>query len=114
MSDNAATLPREKTQGQISNLPGVTTYFTGHNGEGQAIVQEKRPANWSPLDKDQLAFNVAYTTNFPADLNNSMDIKAHDNVLKDGNLGLVKKNGVVCRQVRANNPQALISSFLTL
>ena len=91
---------RDKTTGQISELPGVTTYLTGHNASGQAIVQERRPATWQSYDDNNIAFSVPFTTNFPADLNDSKDIKAHDETLKSGDLGLVKKNGVVCRQVR--------------
>ncbi|CAJ0552442.1 Ff.00g064210.m01.CDS01 [Fusarium sp. VM40] len=47
-----------------------------------------------------MAFNVAYTTSeFPPSLNNNSDIKMHDELLSSGKLGLVNKNGTVCRIV---------------
>lgn len=91
---------RDKNPGQLSPLPGVTTYLTGHDGAGQAVVQEKRSGKWRSFENDNLAFNVVYTTSFPADMNDSRDVKAHDETLASGSLGLVKKNGVICRQVK--------------
>lgn len=92
--------PRPKNSGQIStNLPGVTTYLTGHNAQGKAIVEATRPGNWNAFDDKTMAFNQIFTTSFPADLNNSKDIEAHDDLIKAGTLGLAKKGGIVCRQV---------------
>jgi hypothetical protein len=47
-----------------------------------------------------MAFNQIFTDEFPADLNNEKDVKLHDDIISSGKLGLVKKNGVVCRMVR--------------
>ena len=81
-------------------LPGVKHYITGHNEEGKAIVASEREAQWKAFDDKTMAFNQVYTTNFPAQLADQTDINAHDNLMKAGTLGLVKKNGVVCRMVR--------------
>jgi Cupin domain len=35
----------------------------------------------------------------PVDLNDEIDIKHHDEIVKEGTLGLVKSNGTVCRFV---------------
>ena len=41
-----------------------------------------------------MALNVVYTTSqFPANLNNDADIKAHDDVVAKGELGVVNSNG---------------------
>ncbi|KAI9726834.1 MAG: hypothetical protein M1828_000690 [Chrysothrix sp. TS-e1954] len=93
-----ASSDRPRNENQISALPGVKTFLTGHNADGKAIVQESRNAVWTAFGED-MAFNALYTTNFPADLNGDKDIKAHDELIKDGKLGLVKPGGVVCRQV---------------
>ena len=90
---------REKNVGQISPLPGVTTYVTGNNASGQAAVQETRPGQWLSLDEDSLAFNVVYTNSFNADLNEDKDLKAHNEVMAERKFGLVKPGGVICRQV---------------
>lgn len=84
-----------------NNLPGLTTHLTGHDEKtGKAIVQESRPGNWSVYDSKEMAFNVIYTTSqFPANLNDDADIKAHDDVTSNGKLGLVNSNGTVCRVV---------------
>ncbi|KAI4745508.1 hypothetical protein E4T50_04158 [Aureobasidium sp. EXF-12298] len=77
-------------QSQISDLPAITTYLTGHNESGKAIVEQSRPANWTVYDNKEMAFNVAYTTSqFPANLNENSDIKAFDRVTSSGKLGLV-------------------------
>lgn len=86
--------------GQLSPLPGVTRYITGHNPAGKAIVQSENPAEWSPFEHSTMAFTVAYTTSeFPANLNDDADLKEHERVKASGNLGLVNPNGTVCRFV---------------
>jgi len=54
----------------------------------------------------KMGFNVVYTDTFPADLTADHDIAAHDETVSSGKLGLVKKDGVVCRTVRlsTSNP----------
>ena len=85
---------------QISDLPSITTYLTGHDDSGKAIVEATRPANWTVYDNKEMAFNVAYTTSqFPANLNDNADIKTYDKVLSSGRLGLVNPHGTVCRTV---------------
>jgi quercetin dioxygenase-like cupin family protein len=87
-------------QPQISDLPAITTYLTGHNSSNKAIIEQSRPANWTVYDNKEMAFNVAYTTSqFPANLNNNTDIQTHDKITSSGKLGLVNPNGTVCRTV---------------
>ncbi|KAK5149338.1 hypothetical protein BJ546DRAFT_158679 [Cryomyces antarcticus] len=87
--------------GQLpSNLPGVSAYLTGHNEQGQAIVQSARPGKWTAFDGDKMEFDVVYTTSqFPADLNDDKDIQAHDALMGSKKLGLVNPGGSVCRVV---------------
>lgn len=92
---------RPPNEGQLSNLPGVTAYLTGHdNSSGKAIVQSARPGSWQSFDKGDMAFNVIYTTSeFPASLNDDVDIAKHDALVSSDKLGLVSPGGTVCRQV---------------
>ncbi|KAL3452961.1 hypothetical protein BJX65DRAFT_158303 [Aspergillus insuetus] len=86
--------------GQLSSLPGITRYVTGHDSAGKAIVQTENPADWSSFENNSMAFTVAYTTSeFPVDLNNDADIKKHEGLKASGKLGLVNPNGTVCRFV---------------
>ncbi|RYC80442.1 hypothetical protein BFJ63_vAg16678 [Fusarium oxysporum f. sp. narcissi] len=86
---------------QLNALPSPNFYLTGHDeSTGKAIVQEKRNGTWQAYDDKLMAFNVAYSTSeFPPSLNNDTDIKKHDELLSSGKLGLVNKNGTVCRIV---------------
>jgi quercetin dioxygenase-like cupin family protein len=86
---------------QVSNLPGLTTYITGHDPKtGKAIVQSKRPGTWSSYNDKLMGFNVAYTTSqFPASLNGDADLRAHDALTATKKLGLVNPGGTVCRIV---------------
>lgn len=92
---------RPPQDGQVSNLPGLNVYLTGHaESTGKAIIQEKRPGSWTSYDDKLMGFHVAYTTSeFPASLNNDADVRNHDDTMSSGNLGLVKKGGTVCRVV---------------
>lgn len=94
-------VPHSQNPGQISNLPGVTQHITGHEpSTGKSIVQLTRPGSWSGFQDDTLAFNVVYSTSqFPPNLNNDVDLTNHENVMATGNIGLVSKNGSVCRMV---------------
>lgn len=93
---------RPLNSGQLATqLPGVTTYLTGHDeSSGKAIVQSVRAGVWTPLFQNKLGFNVIYTTSqFPVSLTNNADITAHDNLLADGTLGLTNPSGTVARLV---------------
>ncbi|KAI4854091.1 hypothetical protein E4T44_00412 [Aureobasidium sp. EXF-8845] len=87
--------------GQLAkDLPGLTTYITGHRDDGKAVIETSREANWSSYDDNLMAFNVVYTTSeFPASLNDGKDLTTHDKLISTGTLGLVNKNGTVCRVV---------------
>lgn len=98
MSESDST--RSPNKGQISPLPGVTHFITGHDAAGKAVVRDTRPGNWTPLDNNNMAFDVVYTTSkFPANLNDDRDINAHDALLASGKTGLVNPGGTVCRIV---------------
>lgn len=92
---------RKPTNNQLSrDLPGPTAYLTGHDqNTGKAIVHARRPVNWQNYDSDKLAMSVAYTTTFPADLNNDADVSTHEDKMKTGKLGLVSGGGTVLRYV---------------
>jgi len=92
---------RPPTENQLAaSLPGPTTYLTGHDPSGQAVVHSKRPVKWTKHDKDQLNMSVVYTTQFPADLNNDADVAAYDE--REANpaaRSLVSAGGTVLRFV---------------
>lgn len=86
--------------GQISPLPAVTRHITGHNDSGKAIVHSSTPGQWQSFEQKDMAFNVVYTTSqFPADLNNDVDVAAHEKLVQSGQMGLVNPRGTVCRIV---------------
>jgi hypothetical protein len=94
---------RKPTSGQIpQDLPGPTAYLTGHDDKsGKAIIHSSRPVAWHKYDEDKMGMGVAYTTQFPPDLNNDADVTEHDKKMKEsgGKLGLVSGGGTVLRYV---------------
>lgn len=92
---------RKPTNNQLSqDLPGPTAYLTGHDqSTGKAIVHSRRPVDWQKYDEDKLGMSVAFTTSFPADLNDDADVSAHEEKVKTGKLGLVSGGGTVLRYV---------------
>ncbi|KAJ8122115.1 hypothetical protein ONZ43_g1605 [Nemania bipapillata] len=82
-----------------SNLPAPTTFITGHNTEGKAIIQAARPAKWAIFEDGAMGFNQIYTNPAPAELNGDADLQFHDDKIASGNLGLAVKGGTVCRMV---------------
>ena len=84
---------RKPTPNQLSqNLPGPTAYLTGHDDKsGKAVIHSSRPVVWHQYDEEKLGMSVAYTTQFPPDLNNDADVTAHDKKMEEsgGKLGLV-------------------------
>jgi len=97
----SSTEHRPQQPGQVSDLPGLAAYLTGHDSSsGKAVIQHKRPGKWSSYDDKLMGFDVVYTTSeFPASLNSDKDIKTHDELTESGKLGLVNKGGTVCRIV---------------
>ena len=86
--------------GQISPLRPVTRHVTGHDAAGKAIIQSSSPGQWKRFKTDDMAFAAMYTTSqFPADLNEDADLKAHEKVVQSDQLGLVNPRGTVCRIV---------------
>lgn len=96
----SADTGRAQQPGQVSDLPGLNAYLTGHDEFGKAIIAEKRPGVWSSYDNRLMGFDVVYTTSeFPMSLNENIDIQKHNALMASGSLGLVNKNGTVCRIV---------------
>jgi len=99
-SDASSSAPSGDRNGQISNLPQLHRYITGHDEAGKAIVLHQNDFAWQPYDGNQLAFSVPYTTSqFPPDLNGDADFAAHKQVLASDSLGLVNPRGTVFRCV---------------
>jgi hypothetical protein len=92
---------RPQQPGQLSNLPGLTSYLVGHDEtNGKSIVLSKRPGKWLSYDDKLMGIDVVYTTSeFPASLNDNADITKHDDLIASGKLGLVSPGGTVCRIV---------------
>jgi len=89
------------SSGLRSGLPDPVTYLTTHDQTtGKAIVHSSRPSAFKDFDDDKYTMAVVYTTSeFPPDLNDEKDIKAHETLMETKTLGLEHKNGTVCRHV---------------
>lgn len=97
-----ASQSRPPTEGQLAkDLPGITAFITGHNPtDGATTIQQRKPALWRPIDSGGMTFHEAYTTSeFPASLNNDVDIKSHEERVKSGKMGIVNPRGTVLRYV---------------
>jgi len=83
-----------------SGLTDPTIIVTTHNSTGKATVHSSSKNPWAWFPDRAVGFNVVYTTDqFPVSMNDDADIKAHQNTMSSGKLGLVKKGGTVCRIV---------------
>lgn len=49
-SSSASNEPAKPSPQLSPDLPSTTTYLTGHNDEGKAIVQSARPAAWKAFE----------------------------------------------------------------
>ncbi|KAL8719570.1 MAG: hypothetical protein Q9225_003444 [Loekoesia sp. 1 TL-2023] len=95
----ASANPQPPNPNQISPLPGVQRHITTHNKDGLAVFHSSTPGAWSTYTPS-LDFNVVYTTSTsPPSLNDEADISTHEKVVGSGKLGLVNRNGSVCRMV---------------
>jgi hypothetical protein len=99
----SSSYTQNPTPGQIpQNLPGPTAYLTTHDEKsGKAIIHSSRPVAWHRYDEDKMGMGVAYTTQFPPDLNEHADVTEHDRKMQEsgGKLGLVSGGGTVLRYV---------------
>ena len=97
MTDSAINI----TAGPLpSGFSNPTIHITSHNDSGKAKIHSSKQNDWAFFRSDTVGFNVVYTTSkFPTSLNNDADIKSHVDTMAKGNLGLVQKNGTVCRIV---------------
>jgi quercetin dioxygenase-like cupin family protein len=92
--------PQETMQGkpQLSDLPLLTRYVTGHDPEtGKAIVKVKDNGRWQHFGDGILAYNVLYSTTYPESLQNDGDLERHEAIQDTGKLGTVRPNGTVLR-----------------
>ncbi|KAM3418558.1 hypothetical protein BST61_g4535 [Cercospora zeina] len=92
---------RKPTPNQLAtDLPGPTTYLTGHDQTtGKAVIHSANPVQWAKFEDDKLAMSATFTTQFPADLNADADVTLHQEKLASGKLGLVSGGGTVLRYV---------------
>lgn len=87
--------------GQLSapSLSQQKILVTSHNKEAKAVVHSENEFKWHAFDNDQMAFSLLYSTSqFPPDLNDDADIKAHDALLK-APMSLVNQAGTLLRCV---------------
>ncbi|RVX66116.1 hypothetical protein B0A52_10050 [Exophiala mesophila] len=91
----------------VSNLRPVTRFITTHREDGKAIVHSSEHGKWQGMRNNEVGLSLLYTTSeFPAQLNNDIDIKTHEQVEQQGS-GLVNRGGSVCRMcdfAPGNNP----------
>jgi quercetin dioxygenase-like cupin family protein len=96
------------TEEPISALPKIHRLITTHDERsGQAIIHSFEPGLWQPMRNNTVALDLVYTTSeFPVQMNNDVDIQAHDKLAEKG-VGLVNPSGSLCRMVDfspSNNP----------
>lgn len=83
-----------------SKLPDPTIHITSHDSNSHAKLHSSSPNKWTWYEDMGVGFNVVYTTSaFPPSMNDEVDIKSHEATMASGELGLVQKNGTVCRIV---------------
>ncbi|OQV07554.1 Cupin domain-containing protein [Cladophialophora immunda] len=82
-----------------SDLRQPTNFITGNRADGKATMHSSEPGEWQNV-RETNYFNVVYTSSeFPVEMSGDKDIKAHQDLMAQGTLGLVRPNGTVCRMV---------------
>ena len=90
--------PRTSKDTPAPNLRPITRFVTTHREDGKAVVHATKTPDWQVLS-DGMAFNLIYTTSeFPPQMTDEKDIRAHEELSRAGT-GLVNKGGSVCRVV---------------
>ncbi|KAL4889804.1 hypothetical protein BDV59DRAFT_103985 [Aspergillus ambiguus] len=85
---------------KVPRPPNFIRYITTHNDAGKGVILCAESSTWDPVEKDQVFFNVPYTTSeFPANLNNEQDVAEYRKTLARGDLGPVTPHGTVFRVV---------------
>ncbi len=83
-----------------SNLSHPTIHITSHDATGKAVLLSSYTSPGKDYPGINTRHHLCYTTaEFPADLNNDVDVKLHEEFENSGNLAIVKANGTVCRIV---------------
>lgn len=81
-----------------STLYNPTIHITTHNASGQATLYSSEKGQTTAYPEHNFAATTLYTTSaMPVNLNKDIDIRLHKDVVSSGKLGVVKKNGTVCR-----------------
>ena len=77
-----------------------TVVITGHNTEGQAIVETSYECPEKAFPNHAFTNHHLYSTSsMPADLNDKIDIKNHQEWAGSDKVGITIQNGTVCRFV---------------
>ena len=98
MTDPLPPLENHPGKPQLSNtIPQIHRFVTGHNAEGKAVVKTEDTSRWQHFANGALAYNVLYSTVFPANLENDGDYGSHEAVQDTGRLGTVRPGGTVLR-----------------
>ena len=89
------------SHGELGPCPWQPKVFlTGHNDEGQAIVQESYGAKEKIFSQHAFTNHHLYCTKgHPVDLNDHADIKGYKEWAASERVGITVKNGTVCRYV---------------
>ncbi|KEF58686.1 uncharacterized protein A1O9_06612, partial [Exophiala aquamarina CBS 119918] len=75
-------------------------HITSHNEAGKAKVHTSNKDPELVYLGNRTFVKLGYTTsNFPADLNDNIDIEEHEKLASSGELGIVKAKGTACRCV---------------
>ncbi|KAL2864111.1 cupin domain-containing protein [Aspergillus lucknowensis] len=91
------TTPGDLADKPVSYLRQRTRVITTHREDGKAVIHSSREGRWYEMRDVAVALNLVYTTSeFPSQMNDDNDIKAHKAVERNG-LGLVNQGGTVCR-----------------
>lgn len=87
---------RARNPSQVSSgLPGLKAVITGHKNDETRILATE-DAQWQSVDT--VGWYVPYTTShFPVNLNGDADVRAHEEKIASGKLGIVNPGGTVMR-----------------
>ena len=73
-------------------------HITSHNDDGKAIIKSSDQPKAELYPEHRFTSTNVYTLSaIPTDLNDDIDIKEHQDLVAEGNLGIVRANGTVIR-----------------
>lgn len=102
--------PADESSLVSTGLGNIKVNVTGHDESGREYFVSSDSAQWKPIHNADMGFAVLYTTSeFPASLNDDVDVAKHKERMESGTLGLVNPNGTLLRMVDfAPGPQSLM------